>query len=318
MTAAIPCSRTVLVARPVWPVLKYLAEGLVTRGYFVERSGSWEALFDARAAGEDLAAVFLGEYGEIAEEEWALRRFRKGEEGNGVPVFLVGGRNALRWERRFREAGADQVFSADLSAADILERARPLYALGDMYHDALEVNRELRWHSLVDELTGLPNRRQFTEELERNIEMARRIGRPLSCIVTDIDDIRGVNESYGFPVGDSVIRQFGGILKGGKRRYDAVARLGGDQFVWLLVGANASQAVRAAWRVHRKVSESVFDGVQSPVRVTATWGVSTVFPGEESPERLLMENADRALYWGKESGKNMVRCYPPEKAAVDE
>jgi len=317
MTAAIPCRRTVLIARPVWPVLGYLAEELVSRGYFVERSGSWDALLDVRAEGEDLAAVFLGEYGEIGEEEELLRRFRKGGEGKGVPVFLVGGRNAMRRERRFREAGADQVFPADLSAADILDRARPLRTLGDMYHNALEVNRELRGHSLVDELTGLPNRRRFTEELERSIEMARRIGRPLSCIVTDIDDIRGVNETHGFPVGDGVIRRFGEILKEGKRRYDAVARLGGDQFVWLLVGANASQAVRAARRVHRKVAESVFDGGQSPVRVTATWGVATVFPGEESPERLLMENADRALYWGKESGKNMVRSYPPEKAAVD-
>jgi len=309
--------RSVLVARPVWPVLKFLAEGLVSRGYFVERSGSWDALFDARAAGEDLAAVFLGEYGEIDAEEEILRRFREGEGGKGVPVFLVGGKNALRWERRFREAGADQVFPADLAAADILERAKPLHVLGDMYRNALEANRELRWHSMVDELTGLPNRRHFTEELDRSVEMARRIGRPLSCIVTDIDGIRGVNETYGFPVGDSVIRQFGGILSGGKRRYDTVARLGGDQFVWLLVGADASQAVRAAWRVHRKVTESVFEGANAPVRVTATWGVSSVLPGEENPERLLMENADRALYWGKESGKNMVRSYPPEKAAID-
>lgn len=317
MTEAIPCSRTVLVARPVWPVLQTLAEGLASRGYLVERSGSWDALFDVREAGEDLAAVFLGEYGEIAEEEEILRRFRKDAEGKSVPVFLVGGRNALRRERRFLEVGADQVFSAELSAADILERARPLHALGDMCHDAIEVSRELRRHSLVDELTGLSNRRHFTEELARNIEMARRIGRPLSCIVTDMDDMRGVNETHGFPVGDGVIRRFGEILKGGRRRYDAVARLGGDQFAWLLVGANAPQAVRAAWRVHRKVAESVFDGPRSPVRVTATWGVSSVFPGDESPERLLMENADRALYWGKESGKNTVRCYPPEKAAVD-
>lgn len=309
--------RSVLVARPVWPVLKFLAEGLASRGYFVERSGSWDALLDARAAGEELAAAFLGEYGEVAAEEGILRRFRNGEAGKGVPVFLVGGKNALRWERRFREAGADQVFSADLAAADILERAKPLHVLGDMYRNALEANRELRWHSMVDELTGLPNRRHFTEELDRTVEMARRIGRPLSCIVTDIDGIRGVNETYGFPVGDSVIRKFGGILSGGKRRYDTVARLGGGQFVWLLVGADASQAVRAAWRVHRKVAESVFDGANAPVRVTATWGVSTVLPGEENPERLLMENADRALYWGKESGKNMVRSYPPGKAAVD-
>jgi diguanylate cyclase (GGDEF)-like protein len=126
-----------------------------------------------------------------------------------------------------------------------------------------------------------------------------------------------VNETHGFPVGAGVIRRFGGILDRERRRYDTVARLGGDQFVWLLVGADAAQAMRAAARARRKVADSVFDGAHAPVRVTATWGVSSVSPGAEFPGRSLMENADRALYWGKESGKNMIRCYPPEKAAVD-
>jgi len=310
-------SKFVLVARPVWPVLKNLGEALAARGYVVEHSGSWEALLDDRAAGEGLAAAFLGEYGEVAGEEEILLRFRKGDGAKGIPVFLVGGKNALRWERRLRAAGADQVFPADLSTSEILERARPLHSLGDMYRNALAANRELRGLSMVDDLTGLPNRRHFTGELDRNIEMARRIGRPLSCIVTDIDDIRGVNETHGFPVGDSVIRRFGEILNGSKRRYDSLARLGGDEFVWLLVGADATQAVRAAWRAHRKVTDCVFDGAQTSVRVTATWGVSSLSPDSDRAGRSLLENADRALYWGKESGKNVVRCYPPGKAATD-
>jgi len=310
-------SRSVLVARPVWHVLKSLPGVLAARGYAVERSVSWDVLLEERPAGNDLAAVFLGEYGEVAGEEEILRKFRKSGGSRGVPVFLVGGKNALRWENRFLAAGADQVFSAELAPSEILNRAKPLHSLGTMYRNALAATRELRELSMVDDLTGLPNRRRFKEELDRNVEMASRIGRPLSCILADIDGIRELNEKHGFQVGDSVIRRFGEILNDTKRRYDALARLGGDEFVWLLFGADAEQAVRAACRAHRKVGEVVFDDAQVPIRVTATWGVASLSPGSEWSGRSLMENADRALYWGKESGKNKVRYYPPGKAVAD-
>ena len=168
-----------------------------------------------------------------------------------------------------------------------------------------------------DGLTGLPDRRHFSLDLERCAETARRIGRPLSCIVTDIDDLRRVNEAYGPEAGDSVIRQFGGVLGRAKRRYDTVARLGGDQFVWLLLDVGRDDALRAAERAQRLVSGSVFNGTGGPVRVTATFGVASLSPGGEWSAQALMENADRALYWGKESGKNMVRFYPPGKEAAD-
>ncbi|MBI5905895.1 MAG: GGDEF domain-containing protein [Deltaproteobacteria bacterium] len=310
-------SRSVLIARPVWPVLSRLGEELRTRGFPVVFSSSWGVLLESRFAGDEFAAVLLGEYGAVTEEEEILRKFRERGGGIGVPVVLAGGANALSRARGFRSAGVDLVVPADLPAGEIFERLQPLLSYGEMYRNALAENRELRDRSTVDDLTGLPNRRQFSRELERNVEMARRIGRPLSCIVTDIDDIRRVYEAFGPPVGDSVIRQFGGVLNRARRRYDSVARLGGDEFVWLLVDADAGQATAAARRAQRMISESVFNGTHEPVRVTATWGVASLTPGAEWTASLLVENADRALYWGKESGKNVVRCYPPGKAAFD-
>jgi len=98
----------------------------------VERAGTWSALLAEPGKKAGLAAVLLGEYGAVAEEEEILRRFRDAG-GSGVPVFLVGGQNAVRRARRFREAGADMVFAADLPEAEILERAQPLLAYGEMY-----------------------------------------------------------------------------------------------------------------------------------------------------------------------------------------
>ena len=311
-----PVHGTVLIARPLWPVLGRVGSLLSRRGYSVETAGSWSALLAEPGRREGLAAVLLGEYGSVAEEEEILRRFRDAG-GPGVPVFLIGGQGAVRRTRRFREAGADMVFAADLPEAEILERAQPLLAYGEMYRSAVHAGRELSDLAMRDGLTGLPDRRGFSLDLDRCAETARRIGRPLSCIVTDIDDLRSVNEKFGPGVGDSVIRQFGGVLTRVKRSYDTVARLGGDEFVWLLLGVGRDDALRAAERAQRLVSGSVFNGTHTPVRVTAAFGVSSLSPGEEWNALTLVENADRALYWAKESGKNMIRIYPPGKEVAD-
>ena len=304
-------SRSVLIARPVWSVLRRIGEELSAAGYAVEYAGSWDSLLEERLAPSLLAAVLLGEYGDAAAEEEVLRRFRARDGGMGVPVLVVGGQNAANRARRFRAAGADLVVAADLPPGEILDQARPLLAYGELYRGVAAVVRELRDQTLVDGLTGLPNRRHFVRDLERTLEMARRIGRPLSCIVSDIDDLQDVNESYGQAAGDEVIRHFGNVLTRAKRSYDSVARLGGDQFAWLLVDAGPGQALQAARRAHRMVGESAFDGARDPIHLTATFGVASIIPGEEWTAAALMENADRALYWGKESGKNVVRCYPP-------
>ncbi len=311
-----PVHGTILVARPLWPVLGRVGDLLSRRGYTVETAATWSALFAEQGRRSELAAVLLGEYGSVAEEEEILRRFRNGV-GPGIPVLLIGGQSAVRRTRRFREAGADMIFAADLPEEEILDRAQPLLAYGEIYRKAVLAGQELSDLAMRDELTGLPDRRRFSLDLERCAETARRIGRPLSCIVTDIDDLRRVNEAYGPVVGDSVVRQFGGVLTRAKRSYDTVARLGGDQFVWLLLGVGGDEAVRAAGRAHRLVSGSVFTGTHEPVRVTATFGVASLSPGGEWNAQALVENADRALYWGKESGKNMVRFYPPGKEVAD-
>ena len=311
-----PMRGTILVARPLWPVLGRVGDLLAHRGYSVETAGTWSALLAEPGKRAGLAAVLLGEYGAVAEEEEILRRFRDAG-GPGVPVFLVGGQNAVRRARRFREAGADMVFAADLPEEEILDRAQPLLAYGEMFREAVLAGRELADGAMMDGLTGLPDRRRFSLDLDRCVETARRIGQPLSCIVTDIDDLRRVNEAHGAEAGDSVIRQFGGVLNRAKRSYDTVARLGGDEFVWLLLGVGRDEALRAAERAHRLVSGSVFNGAHEPVRVTATFGVASLSPGGEWNAQALVENADRALYWGKESGKNMVRFYPPGKGIAD-
>lgn len=305
--------KDVIIARPLWPVLRSAARFLAEDGYRVEETFSWSRLLDSGLSVNLLSGILLGEHGETAEEFEVIRRFRERKGALGVPIILVGGMNALLRAGKFRSCGVDVVLPADISPGDLVEQAKPLLRYGSLYQSLSERNRELRELSMRDDLTGLPNRRQFSLDLARNVEMARRIGRSLSCILVDIDDFKRINDDFGHPEGDSVIRQFGEVLIAVKRTYDTVARLGGDEFAWLLLDADPEKALHAAERAHRLVNERVFQVAGSPVKLTATFGVSSLLPGMELGADDLVANADRALYWGKESGKNVARFYPPKK-----
>lgn len=305
---------TVLVARPLWPVLRRIVPLLKAEGYQVEETPSWSRLLEAGLPCAELAGVFMGDHGEVAEEADLIRAFRQRAGVQGIPVILVGGMNALLQDRRFRAAGVDIVLPADLAPEELVEKTAPLLHYGSLCQSLAEANRNLRDQAMLDELTGLPDRRHFSLDATRSVEMARRIGRPLSCILVDIDDFKRVNDSYGQAAGDEVIRQFGSVMNKGRRAYDIVARVGGDEFAWLLVDADPQQALRAASRAHSIVRENVFRiEPASPIRLTATFGVATVVPGGDLSLEDLVGNADRALYWGKESGKNIVRFYPNGK-----
>lgn len=313
-----PLERAVLVARPIWPALNRIAGLVGDSGYHVERAASWARLVDPEFPVDGLVGVVLGEYGQVEEELDLLNRFRARRGASGVPVVLVGGHNARQKEQLFREAGADLLLMADEDPETLANHVRPMLRLSAMYRSLELRTREIGDRAGVDELTGLPNRRQFTSDLQRNLEMARRIGRPLSCIIVDIDDFRNVNEAHGQPVGDAVIRQFGEALDQGRRAYDAMARLGGDEFAWILVDTDREQALNAAQRAQRLLTQKAYDADGNPVKLTATFGVASAGPGVDLTADTLVGNADRALYWGKESGKNVIRFYPPKRAVNDD
>ncbi len=304
----------VLVARSPWPLLHRASALLSAAGYTVVELPSWSHLLERAVSCPDLTGILLGEAGDTAGEIDILRKFRGRNGARGVPVIMVGGLNALYRAEQFRAAGVDVVLPADVLPDDFLLQVRPLFRYGALYQELASSNKEIREQSLRDDLTGLPNRRHFSLDLARHVEMARRIGRSLSCILMDIDDFKVVNDTYGQKAGDSVIRQFGTILNNAKRTYDTVARLGGDEFAWLLLDADPPQALQAAARAQKNVLDALFQVEPEGVRLTATFGVSSIVPGMELRADDLVGNADRALYWGKESGKNVVRFYPPKKA----
>ena len=167
------------------------------------------------------------------------------------------------------------------------------------------LHRTVEQQALVDSLTGLANRRLCTGALEKELARAQRFGQPLALVLADIDDFKRINDRWGHPTGDEVLKLFADRLRGGVREIDLAGRWGGEEFALVLPGTDLDGGRELAERIRDAVAEDRLagpDGAQ--IAITASFGVAS-FPSVAGEDGLLAA-ADAALYEAKRSGKNCV------------
>jgi diguanylate cyclase (GGDEF)-like protein len=169
---------------------------------------------------------------------------------------------------------------------------------------ALKRREEFAWHQANhDELTGLPNRRLLVEHARRLLSVALRQRRQAALMVLDLDGFKEINDLFGHPYGDALLRRVAQRLSSVLRDYDVVARTGGDEFVVLLPEIEQpSIAVVVAEKLIAAASESV-DVPGRSIRMHASVGIA-LFPGDSHDFEGLMVAADHAMYAAKAAGKN--------------
>lgn len=160
----------------------------------------------------------------------------------------------------------------------------------------------------TDGLTGLYNHRYFQERLAERIEEARRHPTRHSLVLVDIDHFKKVNDTYGHPVGDEVLKRLAILLKESVRTIDLAARYGGEEFVLLLANTDRKGALQLAERVRKEAKKLKFETDDAEFSITLSMGVAT-FPDDARTKESLIENADEALYYAKEHGRNKVVAY---------
>jgi diguanylate cyclase (GGDEF)-like protein/PAS domain S-box-containing protein len=162
---------------------------------------------------------------------------------------------------------------------------------------------EMERLALVDELTGLPNRRYLERHLHGRLEEFRRHGLPFGVLFMDIDHFKAVNDAHGHEVGDRVLRMVGRTLDGSSRPFDIVGRWGGEEFLALIAGANR-EGVREVGERFRALVET--SGLTDPDGVTVTLSAGGVDAIPEDTLESLIRRADLMLYRAKQSGRNQV------------
>jgi diguanylate cyclase (GGDEF)-like protein len=173
-------------------------------------------------------------------------------------------------------------------------------------------SKELKRISITDPLTGLLNRRYFQERSLEEIDRSRRHGQPLSMIMIDVDDFKFYNDRHGHLAGDAVLKNTGNIVKSMVRNIDVVSRFGGEEFAVLSPNTGKEMALQIAERIRAGIADHMFpgEGEQPGEDLTISVGTAT-FPEDAAHLDELINNADKALYLSKKSGKNKATAYKP-------
>ena len=175
-----------------------------------------------------------------------------------------------------------------------------------------QANKKLDLISRTDELTQLPNRRDMHRTIEKEVDRANRFRKAFSIIFIDIDHFKDVNDTYGHAAGDAVLKSVASTIRSLLRKYDVLARYGGEEFLTLLPETELKDAAHVAERFRKQIeNQTIFFGGYE-IKVTITLGVAQ-FDSSQGAEKCI-QLADKALYEGKEHGRNKVILWTDDKA----
>jgi two-component system cell cycle response regulator len=181
--------------------------------------------------------------------------------------------------------------------------------LADLASLALQnaMKKDLLESASLDDLTGLYNRRHFTQWFETEMRRAKNYLLPLSLFMFDIDHFRAVNDTHGHNAGDRVLRKLGKVIRHHTRSSDLVARYGGEEFVVIMTSSGKEQALLYANKLREKIAATKISipGVERPISVTISGGVAS-FPIDGDSPSDLIHAADHVLYETKRKQGNEV------------
>jgi diguanylate cyclase (GGDEF)-like protein len=170
---------------------------------------------------------------------------------------------------------------------------------------ASDVSVDMKEIAVRDQLTGLLNRRGFSEQSTRAYATARRRRAPISVIMTDIDHFKTVNDEFGHAAGDEALVHFANMLGENRRVDDIVARIGGEEFALVLPGTKIEEAISIADELCERMAVSPLAVDGRDVVMTASFGVAAISEKDTSLTDVIVR-ADRALYRSKRAGRNRV------------
>ena len=169
----------------------------------------------------------------------------------------------------------------------------------------LRLRHELQELSFRDPLTGVYNRRFMIDNLRMEVARCKRHQEPLALMIFDLDDFKQINDQHGHDVGDRTLRDVARVAQEHLRESDVLCRYGGEEFLVVMPGANAEQAMQRAGQILEAIRDLSIPAEAGEVRISASIGVAT-FPASGHTELALRRAADQAMYDAKARGKNRI------------
>jgi two-component system, cell cycle response regulator len=293
------------------------------------------ALYEKDRARHRVAAVRIGEHGEGLVDRAQLEGLEF-KDNAGLASMVVKNRHYLPSGGEPREVSAPiytrkiklddaksllvlPLLSADEAIGTLTLLSRSEKRFGKDVREMLAVianqvavalqngflYKKMETMATTDGLTGLTNHRTFQSRFEDLLQRAQRHGHKVALLLCDIDHFKNVNDTYGHPIGDEVLRRVAKVLQEVPRKIDVPARYGGEEFAVLLDNVDVIQAKAVADRIRIEISKVVVETEKGPLSVTESIGVAA-FPDDGKDRATLIERADIALYHAKHTGRNRV------------
>jgi len=226
--------------------------------------------------------------------------------GAEIPfLFLTASADTER-KVRLLEDGACDTVTKPCHPAELVARLRLHLKIKRLENELREKNQMLAKESMTDAVTGLRSRRYVTEVLAIEVLRARRYRLPLTVLMADLDHFKSVNDRFGHPVGDSVLRRVSDLLRSLLRATDVAGRFGGEEFLVVLPQTDRSGALSLAERWRRSLELTALEAPDGKrIRTTVSIGVAEFMAHMARPDELVRA-ADDALYTAKSNGRNRI------------
>jgi two-component system cell cycle response regulator len=215
------------------------------------------------------------------------------------------------------DAGADDYVTKPFDPAELKVRLRTGKRILYLQEQLINAREALRDQATHDGLTGLWNRSAILDILNSELGRALREGVPVAVSMADMDSFKLINDSYGHATGDEVLKSVAKVMRNSVRRYDSVARFGGEEFLIVLPGCDRANAVAHAERMRGAIARIAIETPKGNVHPTMSFGVTVSDDHAGADAFALIQAADVALYRAKQGGRNRVELSAiAEMAAV--
>jgi diguanylate cyclase (GGDEF)-like protein len=235
-----------------------------------------------------------------------IKRMRGNPALKSIYLILITARIQEGDRVRGLDLGADDYITKPFSFSELLARIR----VGSR---VVQYQQHLEYQTQVDSLTSLFNRRAFEKKIQEEFERSKRYHSSLSVLILDIDNFKTINDTYGHHGGDAALVKISETFREKTRQSDFPARYGGEEFVLVLPETDQDNALQVAGKVHESIRTCTFGTIARPFALTVSIGVSSTSARYYSDWRELVDDADKALYLAKNSGKDRIEVWQPEK-----
>lgn len=234
-----------------------------------------------------------------------IRDIEKSQKEEWHPIIFISGKNTPDEIALGISSGGDDYLTKPVNSIILQAKIFSMRRISSMRRKLLSIQHQLEVLASTDELTKIPNRRDFMDKLETEISRARRYHHSFSVAYIDIDHFKRFNDNYGHDTGDKVLQAVSATLAQSLRHEDHIGRLGGEEFGIILSGINIDQSIKSCERYRKLIETFNFESNSEVLRITASFGLAE-FDFSKDDAQTILARADKALYNAKVDGRNRL------------